>query len=413
MSSPLVALALFTVASAEPRSTVALQTIPFELPRTAVRSTDEREVNLLVSSAPEVLSRALEQRGFAPLDGGACGEAHAIDGRPPELAFVADASCEDGFRTELWLYPRTETPRRLPFYAGVAVERPCMQLEAECGAECLPAFNSAVAVERVLGALAYGLSQTREAVWTADGSTVAWVQLESPPRQARAGEEDVAAAAPAIAPQVIETIPAATDRVALTFDACSTFDNYSYDAQAIDVLEKEQVPATLFVSGRWALAHPEEMARLSKNPLFEIGNHAYIHPKMLDIPTERMRDELLFTQRVLFGFTGKLPRYFRPPYGVHNDALVLEAAKLGLVTVEYDVASGDSDKAIAADKLTAWVIEKSKSGSVVVLHMNGKGVHTAASLPEMIKGLREKGLTPSQVGQMVQATKVHTAKAVP
>ncbi len=201
--------------------------------------------------------------------------------------------------------------------------------------------------------------------------------------------------------EVITRPEGAGRRVALTFDACSTLDRSFYDDRITRALVGTKTPATLFISGRWAETHLRQMRVLSEIPLFEIANHSYIHPHMTEVPQERQREELLWTQQILFSLTGKLPRFFRPPYGEVDSELALVAAQNGLRTVEYDFPSGDPDKHLTRERLVAWVLAKARSGSIVVMHMNRRGWHTAEALPDIIAGLRAKGFVLSQVGEMV------------
>src|SRR3954463_5348064 len=130
-------------------------------------------------------------------------------------------------------------------------------------------------------------------------------------------------------------------RIALTFDACSTLDRSFYDERVMKVLRDTRTPATLFISGRWAETHQEIIKELAKEPQFELANHSYIHPHMTEIPFERQQHELLWTQQILLTLSGKLPRFFRPPYGELNEQLLKVVAETGLRTVEYDFPSGD------------------------------------------------------------------------
>ena len=123
---------------------------------------------------------------------------------------------------------------------------------------------------------------------------------------------------------------------------------------------------------------------------------------MTEVPPERQREELLWTQQILLSLTGKLPRFFRPPYGEVDAQLAGVAAQSGLRTVEFDFPSGDPDKHISRVRLVAWVLAKARPGSIVVMHMNRHGWHTAEALPEIIAGLRAKGFLLSQVGEMVR-----------
>jgi peptidoglycan/xylan/chitin deacetylase (PgdA/CDA1 family) len=100
--------------------------------------------------------------------------------------------------------------------------------------------------------------------------------------------------------------------------------------------------------------------------------------------------------------TGKTPRYFRPPYGEVDARVATLAAGAGLVTIQYDVASGDPDPNLSAGALVRGVLGQAKGGSIVVFHMNKNGVHTAEALPEIIDGLRKKGFELVTVGELLQ-----------
>jgi peptidoglycan/xylan/chitin deacetylase (PgdA/CDA1 family) len=44
-----------------------------------------------------------------------------------------------------------------------------------------------------------------------------------------------------------------------------------------------------------------------------------------------------------------------------------------------------------------------RSGSVIVMHINGRGWHTAETLPEIIARLRSRGFTFVTVSQLISA----------
>lgn len=180
--------------------------------------------------------------------------------------------------------------------------------------------------------------------------------------------------------------------VALTFDACPRpKGSFSYDPQIIEILRKEHVPATLFISGTWAQTHPDIVKALAKDPLFEIGNHGHTHRKMVGLPPQTYRHELARSQGVLAKLTGGAPRLWRPPFG-DLDAPALHAANAqGLRTVNFSLASGDPDERISTKRLVRGVVENAKPGAIVVMHMNGNGHHTAEALPLIIEGLRKRG----------------------
>ncbi|HJT94097.1 MAG TPA: polysaccharide deacetylase family protein [Mycobacterium sp.] len=49
------------------------------------------------------------------------------------------------------------------------------------------------------------------------------------------------------------------------------------DADLLALLERERLPATLFVNGRWVDANSRITAQLSGDPLVELANHGSLH----------------------------------------------------------------------------------------------------------------------------------------
>jgi peptidoglycan/xylan/chitin deacetylase (PgdA/CDA1 family) len=202
-------------------------------------------------------------------------------------------------------------------------------------------------------------------------------------------------------PLIVEHGPRNTHQIALTFDACSAGTPDEYDEKVIEILLREKVPATLFLSGRWIEKNVEKTTFLASQPQFEIANHSFYHPHMTEKPDERLKRELVRTQAIVERLTGKRPRYFRPPYGEVDERVAKLAAEAGLVTIQYDLASGDPDPNLSAKNIVRVVLRDAQGGSIIVFHMNRKGVHTAEVLPEVIQGLRQKGFTFVTVGELL------------
>jgi peptidoglycan/xylan/chitin deacetylase (PgdA/CDA1 family) len=190
--------------------------------------------------------------------------------------------------------------------------------------------------------------------------------------------------------------------IALTFDACPTTLPDEYDEKIIEVLLREKTPATLFLSGRWVEKNPEKVKFLSAQPQFEIANHAFWHPHLLEKDDDRILRELKRTQAVIKKVTGRSPRYFRPPYGEVDERVAAIARKAGLDTIQYDIASGDPDAGLSPQRIIKSILRDAKGGSIIVFHMNRKGVHTAEVLPDIIDGLRKRGFTLVTVGELLK-----------
>jgi peptidoglycan/xylan/chitin deacetylase (PgdA/CDA1 family) len=409
------------VAAAPRERTLVVDGKPLAVPEAAEASGARLPVDLLVSAEERTILATLVHRAWTPHGSVALpGSAEVpvlLGGRPPDLELEhSGARIDERFRLLLWR--RTERLRGLTLWIGIAAKqsgvRPLLP-------PAQPPSVAQDALDRVLADFSFGLSQTRI---VAAQPRVIWVELVEAP----AGAEELLVDLPPetepplqpegphpsgppplkplppfqpVAADVIARPQGAVKRVALTFDACSTLDRSFYDDRVTRVLIQTKTPATLFISGRWAETHLRQMRVLTQNPLFEIANHSFTHPHMTEVPIERQREELLWTQQALYSLTGKLPRFFRPPYGEVDAEVAKEAAQSGLRTVEYDFPSGDPDKHITKERLVAWVLAKSRPGSIVVMHMNRRGWHTAEALPEIIAGLRAKGFVLSQVGTMV------------
>ncbi len=206
-------------------------------------------------------------------------------------------------------------------------------------------------------------------------------------------------------PLIVEHGPRDSRKIAITFDACPTSKPDEYDGKVVDILLREKVPATLFMSGRWVEKNPEKAKLLASYPQFEIAAHSYYHPHMMEKSDDRDRREFQRTQALIKKVTGKTPRYFRPPYGEADERVAKLARSAGLVTVEYDIASGDPDPNLSPQRIARVAVRDAKGGSIIVFHMNKNGVHTAEALPLVIEGLRKKGFKLVTVRELLREDK--------
>jgi peptidoglycan/xylan/chitin deacetylase (PgdA/CDA1 family) len=222
-----------------------------------------------------------------------------------------------------------------------------------------------------------------------------------------------APALPVVAPQVVTNGPRRKKKIALTFDACSTQGPGQFDERVIRALIDMQVPATLFLGGKWMEEHPDETQALANFPQFELGNHTYLHPHLLRESDERVREELARTQDVLFTLTGRQATLFRAPYGELDARVARLGADAGMIAIQYDLASGDPDPRISAKRLIDYVSDQARNGSIVVMHMNGRGWHTAEALPRIVLRLRKKGYKFVTVSELIGRPPAPRASASP
>ena len=189
--------------------------------------------------------------------------------------------------------------------------------------------------------------------------------------------------------------------IALTFAACSTRKPSQYDERITEILVETKTPATLNLGGKWMEEEVEQTKYLASIPYFELGNHTFLHPHLLEMSDARIRQELAWTQEIMYSLTGKQSSLFRPPYGEEDNRVARIAASMGLRTIQFDLASGDPDSSISKDRLIEYVSSMAKSGSIIVMHINRRGWHTAEALPEIISRLRKRGFTFVTVGELL------------
>ena len=183
------------------------------------------------------------------------------------------------------------------------------------------------------------------------------------------------------------------NRIAITFDACATKTHgYGFDRHVYQILQREHVPATIFVSGRWVEFHPDVMSQLAADPLIEFGDHSYDHPHMSRLGNDDMEREVDETEAVLARY-GKRGVAFRPPFGDFNARMLDVVRERGLPVVSWDVVSGDPAAATTTQGMIHEVGRRTRSGSIVIFHINGRGLKTAEALPSILRELRERGFS--------------------
>jgi peptidoglycan/xylan/chitin deacetylase (PgdA/CDA1 family) len=202
-------------------------------------------------------------------------------------------------------------------------------------------------------------------------------------------------------PGVLRHGPRDAREVALTFDACSSRGRGKLDTAVARVLLQTRIPATIFLGGKWAVDVARALRPLISDSLIEFGNHAYLHPHMLRLSGDRIAHELRKAQRAIAGVIGKTPALFRAPYGEVDGRVAAVAESLGLTVIEYDLPSGDPDSLISEQAIVRYVSSVARGGSIIVMHINTRGWHTAEALPEIIANLRRRGYAFVTVSRLV------------
>jgi peptidoglycan/xylan/chitin deacetylase (PgdA/CDA1 family) len=223
---------------------------------------------------------------------------------------------------------------------------------------------------------------------------------------------------PGTRPPVVDHGPRTGNKVALTFDADMTegmlrnlrsgrVRSYA-NLAVIDLLEREQVPATFFLTGMWVEQYPDLTRRLAGNPRFELANHTYGHLAFTDdcydlprLPPEEMAEDVAKTFAIIERYGGRQTRYFRFPGLCHDERALGALAPLGLTVVDGDVVSGDPFAA-SWQPIVRAVLSTVQPGSIIILHVTeANAAMTDEALPHILAGLRERGLSPAPLSEVL------------
>jgi peptidoglycan/xylan/chitin deacetylase (PgdA/CDA1 family) len=190
--------------------------------------------------------------------------------------------------------------------------------------------------------------------------------------------------------------------IAFTFDACGGKNGNGYDKELIDFLQKEKIPATLFVSGRWIDSHFSVFLNLCSDSLFEIENHGLNHrPCSIDgkmiygikgtSNIGEAFDEVEANARKIEAITKHRPRLYRSATAYMDEACAGMAARLGIIPVSYRVLSGDAVPFTPEQVIEENVVKNVVPGAIVIMHFNHPDWNTKEAMEKIVPRLREMG----------------------
>jgi len=188
--------------------------------------------------------------------------------------------------------------------------------------------------------------------------------------------------------------------IALTLDACGSPKGKGFDAGLIYYLEREKIPATLFINARWIDANRDLFLRLAANPLFEIANHG-LHHKPASVngksvygisgtkDVAELVDEIESNALKIQKLTGKKPKYYRSGTAYYDEVAVAVANRLGSKVVGFNVL-GDAGATYTRQQVKQALL-KAEPGAIVLMHMNHPEGQTAAGTIAALPELKRRG----------------------
>lgn len=183
-------------------------------------------------------------------------------------------------------------------------------------------------------------------------------------------------------------------QVAISFDAAWGADKTE---EIIGVLKEYNATATFFLVGFWVDKYPEMVKAIDEAGL-EIGTHSNTHPDMAKLDKESVKNELEISMNKITSLIQKDIKVFRPPYGSYNNTLLTTCEELGLKAIQWDVDSLDW-KGLSAGEVTNRVMQKTKNGSIILMHNNAD--HVVDSTRLTLDWLTRSGYKVTSVGELI------------
>lgn len=185
-------------------------------------------------------------------------------------------------------------------------------------------------------------------------------------------------------------------KVALSFDAAWGNEDTK---EILDVLKKENVKVTFFMTGGWVDAYPDDVKQIAAAG-HDLANHSEHHKQMSKLSKEECIKEIEDVHNRVKELTGREMNLFRPPYGDYNNNLIEIVNEMDYYPIQWDVDSLDW-KEYGTEQLINTVLNHKhlQNGSIILCHNGAK--YTAEALPGLIKGLKEKGYKIVPVSEII------------
>lgn len=203
--------------------------------------------------------------------------------------------------------------------------------------------------------------------------------------------------------------------VILTFDDGP---DPAYTPRILDILKKENVPASFYVVGVNAEAHLPILKRIYREG-FEIGNHTFTHPNIAAVSEKRAETEIEATRLLIESATGHSTILFRAPFNADAEPQkevelkpLLRSKAEGYYTVgeSIDPEDWDVEHGVNADSIYDRVVRQYEayngSRGIILFHdAGGNREATVQALPRVIQYFKNKGVKFTTVADLLHLSK--------
>lgn len=167
----------------------------------------------------------------------------------------------------------------------------------------------------------------------------------------------------------------------------------------LDALKKENVTsATFFLAGSWAERHPDIVNRIMKEG-FEIGILGFAYEDYTELEDAKISKDISKAKEAFKKLNVKDIQLLRAPTGHFDERSLKIAERYGYTVVHWSVDSNDWNNP-GIDQILANVM-KANSGDIILMHASDSAKQTAKALPQILEGIRDKGLKLVSVSEMI------------
>lgn len=176
-----------------------------------------------------------------------------------------------------------------------------------------------------------------------------------------------------------------------------------YTPQVLDLLKNFNAKASFFLIGQHAEKFPDLVSRISEEG-HTVGNHSFTHSDFIDFKNAKgWSDELEKTNEVIFKIIGKLPKFFRPPFGVTTPHLATALQKTKMISIGWDIRTYDTVLK-NPKKINYKIQNKIKPGSIILLHDTHEQI--ILILEQLLTELAQRNFKFESINQQIDE-KIH------
>lgn len=184
----------------------------------------------------------------------------------------------------------------------------------------------------------------------------------------------------------LHRIPASGNSVVLTFDDGPM---PGHTEKVLAVLAEKKAKACFFLIGKNMEQHPELVKQIITEG-HQVGHHSYSHVNTFPMwSTQKVKEDIAKAATILEDITGQQNLRFRIPFGLSNPNIAKAIQQCNFQSIGWSLRTYDT-MSKSKEQLVQTILSKVKAGDIILLH--DWGTYTVDALPEIIDGVRGKGL---------------------